>query len=909
MASKRPKHRPSLFDYVRSAQQESTANKYCEKGILLDEASVEEFFVSRLLDDLAYEDTEIMPKKALTELTISRGRKKEKYRPDYVLVCSGKPRWLVEAKGPEENVDDWAYQGAGYALGLNQQYIGENPVQYYVITNGLELKVWKWDESTPQLTLVFTDFLDDNPNYLGLRGILGADTARKGWKGKTVKPDTIVLKKPAVEEVKRIFKNCHRLIWKAEKLHAQPAFFEFVKMMFVKLWEDSKLHKDPELGPLIRAGQPIPRDRLIFSTRWIESLESRGVENPVDGTLFHQLTQTLKEAVARRQKKPIFENDERIGLHPGTIKQVVARLEPLDLFGIDEDLNGRLFEAFLSATMRGKELGQYFTPRSIVKLMERLAAPVASRKHIDRVLDACCGTGGFLIEVLTDMRNQIRRNASLSEQEAAAMYDKVANDAICGIDAGKDPPIARIARINMYLHGDGGSRVYAADSLDKTLSGGVRDDPQANLELEELQGLLGEGLGEGFDIVLTNPPFSMDYSVTLPNEERILEQYDLRSYGYEGTSKRRPSLTSRIMFLERYADLLKPGGKLITVIDDATLDTKKKYAFARGFIRDRFVVRAVISLPGDAFQQVGARSKTSILYLVRRKEGEVGQPDVFMAESSYIGLDDVPTKTPKSKADEARARAQYETDEILDLFAKFLDGEKGSYLVPGSAISDRLDVKWCLPRPDDVAAKWKSEGLEVIPLGDIVDHITEEGFNPQDTPATEFTFFRVSYEGLPQEGDTRLGSEITYTSVQHPTENDLVVSNIAMALGAVCVLPKDLEHTLASSEFTIMRVKDARFDSWFLWGYLRSAEAKARLLSQATGISRHRVAWDFLKDLPVPLVDSALQKKVSEHYRVAVAKHREAEQGKQLANAALNDRLGLENEWALQRLRAAKPPK
>lgn len=908
MPAKSANQRRSLFDYVADAERDSAANKFCERTVIRDEPSVEEFFVSRLLHDLGYKDTEIRPKESLAELTISRGRSKEKYRPDYALVCGDKPRWLIEAKGPEENVDDWAYQGAGYALGLNRQYRGENPVRYYAVTNGLELKVWKWDESGPELTLSFADFFDDSPKYLAMRALLSASVVRKGWREKIAKPDTVVLRKPSVEEVKRLFKNCHRLIWKAEHMNPQPAFFAFVKVMFVKLWEDRKLHEDPELGPLIRAGQPIPRDRLVFSTQWIESLESRGVENPVDGTLFRHLTETLAEAVAKREKKPIFESDEKTRLHPGTAKQVVARLETFDMFGIDEDLNGRLFETFLSATMRGEALGQYFTPRSIVKLMERLASPVAGRGHVDRVLDACCGTGGFLIECLTDMRNQIGRNTSLSQAEAAALQERVANEAIFGIDAGQDPPLARIARINMYLHGDGGSRIYAADSLDKTVSSSVGDDPQARLELEELRGLLGNRLGEGFDIVLTNPPFSMDYSAILPNEKRILEQYDLVTHGYGGTSKRRASLTSRIMFLERYADVLRPGGKLITVIDDATLSTKK-YAFARSFIRERFVVRAVISLPGDAFQRVGARAKTSILYLVKRKDGEVGQPDIFMAESSYIGLDDVPTKTPKSKADEARARAEHETEDIVHAFGEFLEGKQGPYLVPGVAISDRLDVKSCLPRADDVAAKWRSEGLELIPLGDIVDHITGEDLNPNDTAKTEFTFLRVRYDGLPEEGETRLGGEITYTSVQRPAENDLVVSNIELVHGAVCVLPEDLERTIVSSEYTVLRVRDKRFNPWFLWGYLRSPEVRARVLSKATGISRHRIEWEFLSELPVPLVDAAFQKKVSEQYEGAAFSLREAERGKMAADKSLSDLLDLQNQWAVERLRAAKPPK
>lgn len=902
--------RATLFDYLVSAERDADSNKYCAKSVLSNEASVEEFFVRRFLKDLGYKDKEIKPKESLSAVVIAKGQKKENYKPDYVLVC-GKPRWLIDAKATDKTVDDWAYQGAGYALYLNQQFKGDDPCKYYVITNGLSLKLWQWNEAEPVLSMGFSDFFDDNAKFLKLRSLVGAEVARKGWPGavETQKPVLIALSKPSVEQVKRIFKNCHDLIWKAEKMNPQPAFFEFVKIMFVKLWQDKKLHEDPEIGKLIQLGQPFPSDNLLFSTRWVEIMEKGGAENPIDQILFTRLAKVLKEAVAKGKKKPIFGDDEHIRLHPGTIKQVVARLEHFDMFSIDEDLNGRLFETFLSATMRGQALGQFFTPRSIVKLMERGADARATPSHIDRVLDACCGTGGFLIEVLTDMRNQIRANKSLTTKEATELNEKVANEALFGIDAGQDPPLARIARINMYLHGDGGSRIYAADSLDKELATPIDGGSQSKLELEELRSVLvGGGKGVGFDIVLTNPPFSMGYSQTLPTEGRILGQYALTTFGYEETSKRRHSLSSRIMFLERYGDLLRPGGKLLTVIDDATLSTKD-YSFARKFIRDKFVVRAVISLPGDAFQRVGARAKTSVLYLVKRKPGETGQGDVFMAESSYIGLDDVPTKTPKSKADEARKMAEQETNFILESFHKFLDGVKGPWAAPASAIVDRLDVKHCLPRIGDVVAKWKKDGYQIVPLSQIVNPVTDGQLKPNATPDTTFTFLRVRYDGVAEEGETRLGREITYTQVQRAAENDLVVSNIATVMGAVCVLPKELTHTLISSEFTIMRLKDKRFTAWFLWGFLRSPEVRARLLSQATGISRHRVSWDFLKDIPVPLVSDELQEDTGYKYSHAVLAVREAEKLRYDADSALNQQLDLNNNWALKRLKAAKPPK
>ena len=65
----------------------------------------------------------------------------------------------------------------------------------------------------------------------------------------------------------------------------------------------------------------------------------------------------------------------------------------------------------------------------------------------------------------------------------------------------------------------------------------------------------------------TNPPFSMDYSVIVPKEKEVLADYTLATYG----GKRAQSLRSSVMFLERYWNLLKPGGRLLTVIDDSVL--------------------------------------------------------------------------------------------------------------------------------------------------------------------------------------------------------------------------------------------------------------------------------------------------------------------------------------------------
>ena len=111
------------------------ANKYCESTALSNEASVETFFASRLITDLGYTDAEIKPKTAIDPVAVPRGRKRELYKPDYLLVCATRPRWLVEVKATDERIEDFTYQGAGYALQINRKY-KERPLRYYMLTNG-----------------------------------------------------------------------------------------------------------------------------------------------------------------------------------------------------------------------------------------------------------------------------------------------------------------------------------------------------------------------------------------------------------------------------------------------------------------------------------------------------------------------------------------------------------------------------------------------------------------------------------------------------------------------------------------------------------------------------------------------------------------------------------------------------
>jgi type I restriction enzyme M protein len=885
----------------------SNANKFCKSTDLSNEASVETFFVARLLSDLGYEDSEIRTKKAIQELRVPKGSRSEPYKPDYLLVCRKLPRWLIDAKSTTERVEDFTYQCAGYALQINRKY-EQRPLRYYMLTNGLLTRVYVWDQEEAILSLRFSDFADGNAKYETLRRLLGAQAARAGWPIKEADEQPLpfgkpaprhLLSRPSMDMVKRAFLRCHRIIWKSEKMSPQAAFVEFAKLLFVKLWEDRRLRDNPQLLEMIGKGEPLPASEVRFSTRWISEQEPND-PNPIETLLFRQLVDFLEQEIAQRKRKRIFEPNERLRLSPGTAKRVVHQLEDNYLFGIDEDLNGRMFEAFLAATMRGQALGQYFTPRSIVKLVTKLAHLHAGPDKVERVLDACCGTGGFLIEALTEMRRQVWDNQSLTKAERTKLLDEVANQAIFGVDAGRDPKIARIARINMYLHGDGGSRVYMADALRHPPEPSEADTVEEKNEVKELRQILEKGLE--FDAVLTNPPFSMDYSANVPEEEEVLDTYDLATYG----GRKKSSLRSSVMFIERYGQLLKAGGRLLTVIDDSVL-SGKNYAVVRDFIRERFIIRGIISLHGDAFQRAGARAKTSVLYLTKRHDVDETQPAAFVYESRYIGLDDVVPRTRQSVAELARSQAAEEINEIAAAFEAYLRGEKGSWLVPPERLKTRLDAKSLRPwSVVELAPKWQQAGADSDILENLVEPVEE---HVTLDPDERHTFLRISYEGRAEHGEQALGREVSYSRIGRARIGDIVVSNISAVYKAICVIPEGMDGLLVSNEFTVMRLKpgvDA--DPEYIWSVLRSSAVIAEWLSSASGVGRTRVDWGILRSQRIPLLPPKRQREIGELYRAAEEHERQVARTRQAAQEKLAA-LGLEGQTARDRLARAKPPR
>nr|WP_255479593.1 N-6 DNA methylase [Quadrisphaera sp. RL12-1S] len=697
---------------------------------------------------------------------------------------------------------------------------------------------------------------------------------------------------------------------------------EFVKVIFLKLWSDRQVIASPAARRLANGSLSVPASEVYFSRQWIESREQE-TANPLDAILFKGRIEAFELEIANNSKRRIFAPSERINLSAETLKAITGRLEHIDLHSIDEDLNGRMFETFLNSTLRGKDLGQYFTPRSIVKLATGIADLHADQHRVDRVIDACCGTGGFLIEALSVLQQKIDQNASLSNIEKEQLKRKVANESLIGVDIARDPALARIARINMYLHGDGGSKIFQLDALDKSVRRQETDDVELVQEKAAFKQLVSNSLNEHTggpragvaDVALTNPPFAKEYNRKQMSDNELLDSYELAFNSEGGGRAPIQAVSSMHLFFERYYELLAPRGRLISVVDDGILGGPS-HSRLRSWLRSHFIIEAVISLPGDAFQRSQARVKTSLLVLRKKSEESEEQPDVFMYYCSSVGVDDSPRQRVLPIDAVNRENADAEVASVIDLFRKFKTGALANrdWVVPASAISERMDVKAVMPQLRHREIGWTAAGLPGIRLGDYVENVlaladaAARPVNFDEAGTDEVTYLRVSYDGFCEAAETVSIGDLPRGRYTWVRAGDIAISHINAIHGAVGIVPEHLDGTIVTSEYTLIR-SSSDIHTYVLWAMLRSSEARADMLLRSTGIGRTRVNWSTLSEMLLPRPPEAVAHEIIASLSLADEAEAQAARQRRSALDAVSQGLFLETPLSETIISAFKPPR
>jgi hypothetical protein len=113
-----------------------------------------------------------------------------------------------------------------------------------------------------------------------------------------------------------------------------------------------------------------------------------------------------------------------------TFRYIVMQLAAVSFVDSSLDSKGAAFEYFVRATLKGKKLGQYFTPRQVVRLMstlvgrEKIYNSLRSGEKV-KVLDPACGTGGFLVYLMQECINYAER-----DRKGSKLHQKVGKETL-----------------------------------------------------------------------------------------------------------------------------------------------------------------------------------------------------------------------------------------------------------------------------------------------------------------------------------------------------------------------------------------------------------------------------------------------------------------------------------------------
>lgn len=417
----------------------------------------------------------------------------------------------------------------------------------------------------------------------------------------------------------QLMKGCWQDIWDIENKRNDWIFDEFTRFLFIKLNEDAK-----PSGSFTTA-------KLKSYCEQNQHMGDKAAQNFINN-LFDDLKSHHPEVFT--------DENERVLSKAATIERVVARLEGINLKDTQGDVLGRAFEIMLSDTFKGKDLGQFFTPREIVAFMLDLArdnpdGPALNIEKGERFLDACAGSGGFLIATYEDVYKHTLSNG-IEPRKKEHLLKRLGQETFYACEI--EEKAARLGKLNMIVHAVNAQNAQwlHQNYLYNEEYGGLK--PLIEYDVDFGDGKKKQHIGpDSIDLVLTNPPFGKSVKT-----ESILLDYQFghevkvfKSKGRPPEKRPKNSQDSEVLFIEHYLRVLKPGGKLLIVLPDGVLSNATAKP-VRDFIREHAIIKAVISLPSETFASTGTSIPTNVVYLQKKRPGDV-QGDIFMARADYVG--------------------------------------------------------------------------------------------------------------------------------------------------------------------------------------------------------------------------------------------------------------------------------
>lgn len=601
--------------------------------VLKPEEEVRQRYVCRLVDSYGYGIKQMGEEVKVTNSQRGQGAA----RADIVIWRNEEDKRkgknaLIVVECKAENV---TIRQADYFQGYN--YAAWAGAKFFVTTNLKETRIFKVVE-------------DAMPKKLEeIADIPSADMVNDD---KKIKAMLLQTKAFTRDEFSRLLFKCHNIIRNNDKLSPEAAFDEISKILFIKI-----RYERTNSGTQI-----FSKEEFLKQKKMYDAVKSK--ESP---DYYQFLFNKTKEDFA---KDHLFDENETIKIRENSFEQIVKELQVYNLSTTSDDVKGIAFEQFLGRTFRG-ELGQFFTPRTIVDFMVSVLDP----QEGEYVCDPCCGSGGFLIRAFEYVREHIENEvevrkedvkkslftddySKLPKKEQEKIDQKVIDafskmnyeldinnpmgrlrslsfDCIYGTDA--NPRMARTAKMNMIMHGDGHGGVHHHDGL-----------------------LNVNGIWEGrFDVILTNPPFGarIDKELKITEADRFTDIEKIKAYekrygkeNYDNALKQvndhinQPILDlfqigkfsglTEVLFIERCLNLLKPGGRMGIVLPEGVLNNTNLQK-VRDFVESKAKILLIVSIPQDVFMAAGATVKPSLLFFKKFTENEAEEYNRIYIQASH----------------------------------------------------------------------------------------------------------------------------------------------------------------------------------------------------------------------------------------------------------------------------------
>ena len=307
------------------------------------------------------------------------------------------------------------------------------------------------------------------------------------------------------------------------------------------------------------------------------------------------------------------------------VKEVVVLLQNFRIrYNYRQQFLSDFFELLLTTGLK-QESGQFFTPvpiaRFIIKslpLQEITQSKIEAGNKNDllpTIIDYAAGSGHFITESMEEVQKYIDNIKDLSKfkPETRRQIEGFKNiqfdwaeKYVYAIE--KDYRLVKTAKVSCYLHGDGLAKVIHGDGLGDFATSTEFKDLLKETDKTYLQD------NKQFDIIISNPPYSVSAFKGQMDEEKSKKGFDLYSRLSDQSSE------IECLFIERTKQLLKDGGVAGIILPSSILSNTGIYSLTREIILKYFDVLAIAEMGSNTFMATGTNTVT--LFLKRRNNAD-----------------------------------------------------------------------------------------------------------------------------------------------------------------------------------------------------------------------------------------------------------------------------------------------